>query len=416
VGRLGVLIDRQMVKDHQVVRFIDLFCGIGGFRLGLERANQQNTNSQERQEKVRDTGNEYLHTRRDNGRDRQPPPEFHCVWSCDIDKYAGQIYAKQFGEEPAGDITKIPAESIPDHDLLCAGFPCQSFSIAGKRKGFEDTRGTLFFEICRILRAKRPSYCLLENVKGLLSHDGGKTFQTILESLDELGYDCQWQILNSKNFGVPQNRERVFIIGHLRGKPRPEIFPIANQPQEIYEKRNGQNIAGTIETKNQSGQAQWDGSTTLISAAIDANYGKGFDNHDQSPLIVSNPHGFNKGGIKNLPCLRKSSLDRNEFVVLGYTRKFDENRKVVRRNHVNKIFNQVKQRCGNQENYLTNYSQIRRLTPLECERLQGFPDGWTEGISDTQRYKCLGNAVTVNLIEYLGQSLIGALGHRELGG
>ncbi|KKL60239.1 hypothetical protein LCGC14_2207290, partial [marine sediment metagenome] len=121
--------------------------------------------------------------------------------------------------------------------LICAGFPCQSFSIAGKRGGFEDTRGTLFFEICRIARAKRTKYLLLENVKGLLSHDEGNTFQTIIRTLDELGYDLQWQVLNSKNFGVPQNRERVFIIGYLRGQPRPKVFPIGetNSSNSIVE-------------------------------------------------------------------------------------------------------------------------------------------------------------------------------------
>ena len=144
----------------------------------------------------------------------------------------------------------------------------------------------------------------------------------------------------------------------------------------------------------------------MISTAIVKNYYKGPDNRNQRTFIMSNPHGFNKGGVKELPSLRESSFDRNEFVVLGYTRKFDKNRKVVRENHINKITNQIKQRCGNQENYLMNKSQIRRLTPLECERLQGFPDGWTEGVSDTQRYKCLGNAVTVNVIEEIIRRLV----------
>jgi DNA (cytosine-5)-methyltransferase 1 len=194
------------------------------------------------------------------------------------------------------------------------GFPCQAFSIAGKRRGFEDTRGTMFFELARILRAKQPRLFVFENVKGLLNHDHGKTFRTIITSLDELGYDLQWQVLNSKNHGVPQNRERVFIIGHLRGKPRPQVFPFT--PTE------GENT------------------DAVTSTALDANYWKGIDNHGQRTVIVHNIHG----GLEE-----------------------------------------------------TNV-RVRRLTPTECERLQGFPDGWTEGVSDTQRYKCCGNAVTVNVI------------------
>ena len=284
-----------------------------------------------------------------------------CVGFSEIDKYAIQIYNKHFGEqdencsnntrEPQtkgklsakgesirhingessinkpesaslvsnrkghkyyGNCTEIKWQEVPDFDLLVGGFPCQAFSIAGKRGGFEDTRGTLFFEIARAIREKQPRLFLLENVKGLLSHDKGKTFLTILTTLDELGYDLQWQVLNSKNFGVPQNRERVFIVGHLRGTSRPEVFPI----------------------------------------------------------------GENDG------LCHEQSKERNQ------TTKKDLQDSQNRR----------------------GYSQrIRRLTPTECERLQGFPDGWTEGLSDTQRYKCLGNAVTTNVITAIMERLLNAL-------
>jgi len=134
------------------------------------------------------------------------------VGGCEIDKYANQVYQRHFGEKPYElDATKIRPEELPDFDLLCAGFPCQAFSIAGKRLGFEESRGTLFYEIARIAREKRPKLLFLENVKGLLSHDNGKTITTILSTLDELGYDCEWQVINSKYF-VPQNRERIFIL------------------------------------------------------------------------------------------------------------------------------------------------------------------------------------------------------------
>jgi len=330
------------------MRFIDLFCGIGGFRLGLERANDS---TQERiQQGIGQRGKSNTATKQS----LMGTEQFTCVWSCDIDKWARQIYKKNFGEEPEGDITKIPAESIPDHDLLCAGFPCQSFSIAGKRKGFADTRGTLFFDICRILQAKRPSYCLLENVKGLLSHDNGETFKTILESLDELGYGVQWQVLNSKHFGVPQNRERVFIVGSFRGRRRSEVFPIT------------ESIGIHIENPREK-QRQKIGSTI-------------------------------RPGISGIP-------GSGETYVIGYTRKFDKKKKVIREDHFKNEFSQVKQRAGNQDQFIFENKKIRRLTPIECERLQGFPDNWTQGVSDTQRYKLLGNAVTVNVIEFLGKRL-----------
>src|SRR3990167_11534322 len=188
-----------------MIKFIDLFAGIGGFHYGLSKVTRG-----------------LLQIR-----------QYECVWSNEWDKYANQIYRKHFGECDSRDIRTVDADSIPDHDLLCGGFPCQSFSIAGKRRGFTDTRGTLFFDITRICKSKKPSYLLLENVKGLLSHDNGKTFATIIATLTELGYDCQWQVLNSKNFGVPQNRERVFIVGNLRGTPRPKVFPVGENEQKI---------------------------------------------------------------------------------------------------------------------------------------------------------------------------------------
>ena len=136
------------------------------------------------------------------------------VGACEIDKYARQIYAKQFTGVPIhNDATQVSAESLPQFDVLCAGPPCQSFSIAGKKGGFKDTRGSLFFEVARIAKEKQPSIIFIENVKGLLSHDKGRTFGTILNSLDEVGYDCEFQLLNSKHF-VPQNRERIYVIGH----------------------------------------------------------------------------------------------------------------------------------------------------------------------------------------------------------
>lgn len=158
---------------------------------------------------------------------------WECVGYSEIDKHAIKIYEKQFpNHKNYGDVTKINTDNLPEFDMLVGGFPCQTFSIAGKRAGFNDTRGTMFFEIARIAKAKRPRVILLENVKGLTNHDEGRTFRTIIATLDELGYDVQWQVLNSKNFGVAQNRERVFVVGHLRGTSRPEVFPIVSSREQ----------------------------------------------------------------------------------------------------------------------------------------------------------------------------------------
>jgi len=159
------------------------------------------------------------------------PAAWECIGFSEVNKHASQIYLKHFGRHKQyGDITRINTTELPNFELLCGGFPCQAFSLAGKRRGFKDTRGTLFFQICRLAEGKRPRLLLLENVKGLLSHDHGQTFHTIIRSLDELGYDLQWQVLNSKNYGVPQNRERVYVVGHLRGTRRPQVFPLGERP------------------------------------------------------------------------------------------------------------------------------------------------------------------------------------------
>ena len=197
------------------MNYFSLFSGIGGFELGFQQAYED------------------IKIKSSNSTDHSGgTPQYTrcplCVGYSEIDKYAIQIYEKHFPtHKNYGDITKIDPEGLSDFELLCGGFPCQSFSIAGKRGGFEDTRGTLFFDIARIAKVKRPRLLLLENVKGLLSHDEGRTFNTIIATLDELGYDLQWQVLNSKSFGVPQNRERVFIIGSRRGTRRPNVFPLS---------------------------------------------------------------------------------------------------------------------------------------------------------------------------------------------
>ena len=310
-------------------KYLSLFSGIGGFELGIQQAYELQKMGTEPENSSDSSGGTSQHSERPL-----------CIGYSEIDKYAIQIYERHFKHKNYGDITTINATELPDFDFLCGGFPCQSFSIAGKRGGFNDTRGTLFFDIARIVKEKQPRLLLLENVKGLLSHDNGQTFKTIISTLTELGYDLQWQVLNSKNFGVPQNRERVFIVGHFRGTSRPEVFPIVGKSEEDN-RTVGQEISYTI----------------------DANYAKGTNTLNKSRRqVIRQPLKF---------------MNRNQKNIIGdYAYTVDS-----------------LNTGGIKEN-----SRIRRLTPIECERLQGFPDGWTEGISDTQRYKTLGNAVTVNVI------------------
>lgn len=345
------------------MRYFSLFSGIGGFEYGMESVNrgknrrsQENSQTNERQGLQSSQGEKVGRTARWD--DEQPNRRaderaFTCIGYSETDKYASAIYRYRYPEHRNfGDATAIVTSDIPDFDLLVAGFPCQAFSIAGKRQGFMDSRGTLFFEIARILADKRPRYFLLENVAGLLSHDDRRTFVRIIGILSDIGYRVQWQILNSKDHSVPQNRERVFIIGHLGEKPRPEVFPISeggewpNQPQT---------------------EAQGDGSWIR-------------GNDSQSPLRTGEGCGhFIAVGSGTGSTARGQRFVANAITGSYYWR----------------------------ENLLEEMAKVRRLTPIECERLQGFPDGWTEygiidgkkvKISDTQRYKCLGNAVTTNVI------------------
>lgn len=311
-----------------MMRFIELFAGIGGFRYGLEAVEWGRIPDIQDILDGRDSSGNKTRERSDG---KHIP--FDCVYASEWDKYAASIYRRHYGEIDTRDIRTVGADTIPDHDLLTAGFPCQAFSIAGKRLGFEDARGTLFYDVARICERKRPGHILLENVKGLLSHDSGKTFASILGILSDLGYRCEWMVLNSKHFGVPQNRERVFIIGHLRGECSGEVFPLGGGD-------GIPNDANMIEITNNTSQGQRIYSDEGIAKTL----------------------AGEAGGQ------------------------------------------------GAKTGLYTEGSRIRRLTPVECERLQGFPDGWTEygdegKISDTQRYKCLGNAVTTNVITAIGEAL-----------
>jgi DNA (cytosine-5)-methyltransferase 1 len=357
--------------SHGPINYFSMFSGIGGFELGIEQSmasinrtadgGSETSSAREQSQWERLVPEAGQASRAPTGRrghctanvayTRTPA----CVGYSEIDKHALQIYRRHF---PAhinfGDIIAIDEGALPDFDLLVGGFPCQAFSIAGLRRGFDDRRGTLFFDIARILRAKKPERFLLENVRGLLSHDDGRTFKTIIAALAELGYGVEWQVLNSKDFGVPQNRERVFIVGHLGGECRRQIFPLGAD-DEVFDGAES----------SDEGQAQASLFHTLRGPNIKA---------DQTFVLDE----LTRSGTSDAQRI----YDANG---LGRT---------------------LKGESGGQGGKMGLYrigARVRRLTPTECERLQGFPDGWTRlgsdgEISDTQRYKTLGNAVTVNVI------------------
>lgn len=359
------------------------FTGIGGFEKGIKQA-YENVSSAERQQQRRDSQPRYS---ADNGQVVVGTQRPACAGFSEIDRYAVAIYRYHYPEHKNfGDATKIIPADLPDFDFFCAGFPCQSFSIAGKRAGFDDTRGTMFFEIARILSHKRPPHFLLENVKGLLSHDAGKTYQSILGILSDLGYFVETVVLNSKDYGVPQNRERIFFIGHLAERCEREILSFGNGDEAFISQEYERALSGTISTKNQSGQCNFDGSTTLIYSKDGKQKNKSF-----ASCLTGGGHS---GG-------NHSDMDLIAFCDSG------DGRETQIRTSILPPLRANSGAAHNNSIYRTG-QKIRRLTPVECERLQGFPDDWTKyglfeneikEISDSQRYKVCGNSVTTFVVE-----------------
>lgn len=303
----------------QKIRFIDLFCGIGGFRIAAENAA------------------------------KRLGIEAECVFSSDIDKYARESYKANFGEYPHGDITKISEDDIPSHDLLLAGFPCQAFSIIGQKKGFEDARGTLFFEIARILKRQRPRAFVLENVKQLQSHDKGRTLETITDILGELGYAYSFKTLNALDFGLPQKRERIFIVGALEGLDFefPKPFKTRASISSVLEKQ--------VDAKY------------YVSEHI-AKKRKSLHTPKITPSIW---HENKSGNISSYDysCALRASASYNYLLVNGE----------------------------------------RRLTPREALRLQGFPEGFKIVVSDFQISKQVGNSLPVAVAEEVITALLSSL-------
>ncbi len=283
---------------------------------------------------------------------------FHCVGFSEIDKYAIQTYNKNFpGFKNYGDINRINPKELPDFDIFCGGFPCQPFSVAGKERGFDDARGNIFLEIARIVREKKPRLLLLENVRGLLTNDKGKTYQIIRNTLDEMGYTIEWQLLNSKYF-IPQNRERIIIIGHLRGRYSRKIFPVGTTSKESDRRKwkTKKQITNTLQTPGHS---------------------------------AGNYRGMN---LIAIPVMAPDRKNKNQ------------NGRVIKEDGEPMFTLTVSDIHGIFDGF-----RVRRLTPKECERLQTFPDDFTEGVSDTQRYKQTGNAVTVDVIHFIGEKIINSL-------
>lgn len=473
------------------MNFIDLCAGIGGIRLGLEQAG---------------------HT---------------CVGFCEFDKFALQSYKaihNTEGEWEAHDITKVTDDEIRELsatrtiEIVCGGFPCQAFSVAGKKQGFNDLRGNIFFEICRFIKIIRPRYFVCENVKGLLSHENGRTFGIILSTLAELGYSVEWQILNSKDYGVPQNRERVFLVGHTGDGSRGKVFPIrradGENPCKLQEIAHGvadayrtyksdDGLSRTLKSEGGGlgaktglytvqqlctidkpvGTKGGTGALKIKNVGIDhagtvtARYYKGLSaNSCNGVVCIQKTHGntttvkIDETGVlqaarldkvPNVVCpvsspeiTKKAQNGRRMkepgdpmFTLTGRDRhgvaiiddQGRQNKKLELKDHVptlraqshgNKpkvisgLYTGVSKdfhhppledlsrtlKAGKHDAGITDGIRIRKLTPRECWRLQGFPDEYFDrakaaGVSDTQLYKQAGNAVTVNVARVIGESL-----------
>lgn len=326
-------------KKNSDFTFIDLFAGIGGMRIAFQELNGQ------------------------------------CVFSSEWDRFAKVTYRENFGEVPFGDITKIDANDIPKHDVLVAGFPCQAFSIAGFKGGFDDTRGTLFFDVARIIKARRPEAFLLENVKGLAGHDKKRTLSVILRTLrEDLGYFVpDPQIINARDFGVPQNRERIFIVG-FRNKNSANRF---SYPKRLEGAQT--TISDIVEDSEVS--VKYYLSNQLLRTLI-----KHRARHE------AKGHGF---GYEIIPD------DGVAHAIVGGGMGRERNLLVDKRLT---NFKPITHIIGT-----VNKKGIRRMTPLEWARLQGFPDKFLIPVSDAQAYKQFGNSVAVPAVQATGRALLKAL-------
>jgi len=307
----------EMERKHRFT-FIDLFAGIGGMRIAFERAGGK------------------------------------CVFTSEWDKFAAQTYAANFGDAPAGDITKVPIDKIPNHNILLAGFPCQPFSNAGLKLGFDDTRGTLFFDVAQIIKKRRPEMVLLENVKGFVIHDRGRTHAVVRNVLEDLGYEVHSKVLNASDFGVPQNRERIYIVAIRTDLSQPSLFEFPRPPKKPT--RVGQILEKRVDRKYTLSDKLWNGHKRRLREHRER--GNGF--------------GYSLFGPEST---RTSTIS---------ARYYKDGSEILIRT------------SGNP----------RKITPREAARLQGFPDSFVIPVSDTQAYKQFGNSVAVPVVEAVARSMI----------
>ena len=321
------------------IRYIDLFSGIGGFRLGLDSLGMK------------------------------------CVFSSDIDYYARKTYLANYGEEPKGDISKISTADIPDHDVLCAGFPCQPFSISGLKQGFEDTRGTLFFEILRILRDKKPEVLFLENVKNLLYHDNGNTFRVMVTCLEDLGYRVSYKLLNAKNYGLAQNRERVIIIGILNTKNN--YFDFSSVTNNCSKKTINDilEVEGEFEYLNQS-------EYTLIREP----------KRQKSGLIFA--------GYRNKKIRINGVKPNSEHL----SRAHKQPNRIYSSQGIHPTL--AAQETSGRYFILLNDNRVRKLTLLECYRLMGIPDNFIKIAPISEQYKQIGNSIVSPMVNAIGKEIL----------
>ncbi len=318
------------------MRFADLFCGIGGFRLALERAGAE------------------------------------CVYANDNDKFACQVYRRHWDDGTLDERDIRDVESLPEVDLVTGGWPCQDLSVAGKRAGLGGERSGLFWEMMRLVREAEPRYVLFENVRGLFSSSNGRDFAAVLHSLDELGYDAAWRVCDAQYWRVAQGRRRVFVVGCTRG---------GGDPGEVlFESQGGEGTSAT-------GEGERDDIATSVGTRVDQHPPQGatfvvIGDRKSSPLPLApvRPHSSGAGHVYIACALRSGD---------GTQRQQGWQESVV-------------------PVEVDGEWRVRRIMPVECERLQGFPDGWTSGLSDTQRYKCLGNAVCVPVVGWIARRLMAA--------
>lgn len=319
-GECMIHIEKKLLENRT---FIDLFAGLGGFRLALESLGAK------------------------------------CVYSSEWDEHAQKVYARNFGDTPDGDITKVDENTIPEHDILCAGFPCQPFSISGKQKGFEDSRGTLFFDVARIVKAKRPLVVFMENVKNFAAHDNGRTLAVVRNTMEELGYTFFQQVLNAVDYGIPQKRERIYMVCFRKDLgieqfQFPKPFPLEKHVEDHLLTDEAQVEHLCIERQDTyfNGVPDDQYSTRSIRLGIVNKGGQGERIYSTKGIAIT--LSANGGGV---------------FAKTG--------------------------------GYLVN-GKTRRLHPRECARIMGYPDSYQLCDNPSQAYKQFGNSVVIDVLQYIG--------------